>query len=147
MAVLITAGILGIALGIFMNFFYKAGVFILGAYLGGMVFLPFLQSMQDIVAIGIFALAILIGGFAALKMEKWAMKIATAGIGAWHIVQSAFFLLKIPPPLLFPWEQILDKYGGASLHDIFDRPWYFWTSVVGLFAAGLYMQVKGGRKK
>ncbi|MCZ6672491.1 MAG: DUF4203 domain-containing protein [Verrucomicrobia bacterium] len=142
----IVAGVLGLALGVLMNFFYKAGVFILGAYAGGVVFLPFLQSLQDVAAIGVLVVAILVGGFAALLLEKWAMKIATSAIGAWHAVQSSFFVLKLSP-FLFPWEQVLDKYGGASLHDIFDRPWYFWTSVIGLFLGGLYMQVRGKRKK
>ncbi|MBH54472.1 MAG: hypothetical protein CMI18_09020 [Opitutaceae bacterium] len=146
LAVLITAAILGVALGIFMNSFYKAGVFILGAYMGGMVFLPFLQSFNDFVALGIFLLAIVLGGFAALKLQSLALKVATAGVGAWHLVQSVFFMLKIPPPFLFPWEQTLDKYGGASLHDIFDRPWYFWTSVLGLFIAGFYTQTKKTKK-
>lgn len=143
----ITAGVLGLALGVLMNFFYKAGVFILGAYLGGMIFLPFLQSMQDLAAIGLLVVVILVGGFAGLKLEKWGMKVATAGVGAWHAIQSLFFLLKIPPPFLFPWEQLLDKYGGASINEVFERPWYFWMGVIGLFMAGLYLQVKGRRSK
>jgi hypothetical protein len=142
----ITAGVLGFALGILMNFFYKAGVFTLGAYLGGVIFLPFLQSMQDLAAIGLLVVVILVAGFAALKLEKWAMKIATAGVGAWHAVQSLFFLLKIPPPFLFPWEQLLEKYGGGSLVDVFTRPWYFWAGVIALFIGGAYRQFKGKKK-
>ena len=142
----ITASVLGLALGILMNFFYKAGVFILGSYVAAVFFLPFLQSLNDVAAIAVLVLMILVGGFAALKLEKWTMKIATACAGAWHAVQSTFFLLKLSP-FLFPWEQILDKYGGASLHDIFNRPWYFWTSVIGLSLAGFYRQVKSKRKK
>lgn len=142
----IVAAALGLALGILMNFFYKAGVFILGAYVGGVVALPFLQSLQDIAAIGVLVLAILVGGFVALKLEKFSMKIATAILGAWHSVQSTFFLLKLSP-FLFPWQQILDKYGGASLHDIFNRPWYFWASVIGLFVGGFFTQVWGKRKR
>lgn len=140
----ILAAVLGLALGILMNFFYKAGVFIMGAYVAGVFLLPFLQSMQEFAAIGVLILAIVVGGFIALKLEQWAMKIATACIGAWHVVQSTFYLLKLSP-FLFPWEQILDKYGGASLHDIFNRPWYFWTGVVVLALAGLVSQMK--RKK
>lgn len=142
----ITAGVLGLALGVLMNFFYKAGLFILGAYLGGMVFLPFLQSMQDLAAIGLLVVVILVGGFAALKLEKWGMKIATAGIGAWHAIQSVFFILKLSP-FLFPWEQVLDKYGGASLEDVFTRPWYFWLGVLGLFIGGLANQLRSKNKK
>jgi hypothetical protein len=142
----ITASVLGLALGILMNFFYKAGVFILGAYVTAVFFLPFLQSLDDIAAIGVLVLTILVGGFAALRLEKWTMKVATAFAGAWHAVQSTFFLFKLSP-FLFPWEQILDKYGGASLHDIFNRPWYFWTSVLGLSLAGFYSQIKRRRKK
>jgi len=145
-AVLITAAVLGLTLGIFMNSFYKVAVFVLGAYMGGMVVLPFLQSLNDFVALGIFFLVIILGGFSALKLQSFALKITTAGVGAWHVVQSVFFLLKIPPPFLFPWEQILDKYGGAPLHDIFDRPWYFWTSVLGLFIVGFYTQTKKTKK-
>jgi hypothetical protein len=152
----ITASVLGLVLGILMNFFYKAGVFILGAYVTAVFFLPFLQSLDDIAARiqslddiaarGVLVLTILVGGFAALRLEKWPMKVATAFAGAWHAVQSAFFLFKLSP-FLFPWEQILDKYGGASLHDIFNRPWYFWTSVLGLSLAGFYSQIKRRRKK
>jgi len=142
----ITAGVLGLALGVLMNFFYKGGVFIMGSYVAGVILLPFLQSLEDLAAIGVLILAIVVGGFAALKLEQWAMKIATAAVGAWHAVQSTFFLGKLSP-FLFPWEQILDKYGGASLHDIFDRPWYFWTSVIGLFLGGLYMQMRGKKVK
>lgn len=142
----ITAAILGLALGVLMNFFYKAGVFILGAYLGGVIFLPFLQSMQNLAAIGLLVLVILVGGFLALKLEKWGMRIATAGIGAWHAVQSGFFLLKLSP-FLFPWEQVLDKYGGASLEDVFTRPWYFWVGVIGLFIGGLTTQMRSNAKK
>jgi len=142
----ITATVLGLAIGILMNFFYKAGVFILGAYVAAVFFLPFLQSINDIAAIGVLVLTILVGGFAALKLEKWTMKIATASAGAWHVVQSTFFIFKLSP-FLFPWEQILDKYGGASLLDIFNRPWYFWTSVIGLSLAGFYSQVKRKRMK
>ena len=133
----ITAGVLGFALGILMNLFYKAGVFTLGAYLGGVIFLPFLQSMQDLAAIGLLVVVILVAGFAALKLEKWAMKIATAGVGAWHAVQSLF---------LFPWEQLLEKYGGGSLVDVFTRPWYFWAGVIALFIGGAYRQFKGKKK-
>lgn len=142
----ITAGILGLALGALMNFFYKAGIFVVGAYMGAVVFLPFLQSMDDLPAIGLLVVIILVSGFVALKLEKGAMKIATAFIGAWHAVQSAFFLAKASP-FLFPWEQVLDKYGGASLHSVFDRPWFFWVSVLGLFLGGLYMQLRQNKKK
>ena len=142
----ITAGILGLSLGILMNFFYKAGVFILGSYGAAVILLPFLQSLEDIAAIGVLVLAILIGGFMALKLEKWTMKAATAAACAWHAVQSVFFLLKLSP-FLFPWKQILDKYGGASLHDIFERPVFFWISVVGLSIGGFYIQMRGKRKK
>lgn len=143
----ITAGVLGFALGILMNFFYKAGVFTLGAYLGGVIFLPFLQSMQDLAAIGLLVVVILVGGFAALKLESWMMKVATSVVGAWHAIQSLFFLLKIPPPFLFPWEMLLDKYGGGSIHDVLHRPWYFWMGVIGLSIGGFYMQIKGKKKK
>ena len=143
----IAAGILGLALGVLMNFFYKAGVFTMGAYLGGVIFLPFLQSLQNLAAIGLLVVVILVGGFAALKLEKWAMKVATAGVGAWHAIQSLFFLLKIPPPFLFPWEMLLDKYGGGTIHDVFHRPWYFWMGVIGLFIGGFYTQMKSKKKK
>jgi len=142
----IIATVLGLALGILMNFFYKAGVFILGAYVAAVFLLPFLQSLEDIAVVGVLVLIILVGGFAALMLEKWTMKVATACTGAWHAVQSTFFLFKLSP-FLFPWEQVLDKYGGASLHDILNRPWYFWTSVIGLSLAGFYMQVKRKPKK
>lgn len=140
----VVAGVLGLSLGVLMNFFYKAGVFVLGAYGTAVILLPLLQSLQDIAAIGVLVVAILVGGFMALKLEKWSMKAATAAVGAWHAVQSVFFLLKLSP---FPWGQILDKYGGASLHDVFERPIYFWISVLGLSIGGFYMQFRGKKKK
>lgn len=142
----VVAGVLGLSLGIIMNFFYKAGVFVLGAYGTAVFLLPVLQSLEDIAAIGVLVVAIILGGFLALKLEKWAMKAATAAIGAWHAVQSAFFLLKLSP-FLFPWEQVLDKYGGASMHDIFERPIYFWISVLGLSIGGFFVQFKSKKKK
>jgi hypothetical protein len=33
------------------------------------------------------------------------------------------------------------------LHDIFERPVFFWISVVGLSIGGFYIQMRGKRKK
>ncbi len=138
--------VLGLALGFLINFFYRAGIFVLGAYVGGMLSLTLVQSLPDVAALTLFVVAALAGGFIGLRLERWTVKIATAAIGAWHALQSIFYLLQLSPSL-FPWMQVFDEDSGISLNDFTDRPWYFWVGVIGLFIVGMRMQIGSARGK
>ena len=142
----IAAIIMGLASGFLIYIFYRAGCFIVGAYLAVILTLNFAQHMQPLAKWVVLIVAGLVGGFLGVRLEEWTMKAATSILGAWHAVQGAFFLLKISPFLL-PWEQMLAENGGASIQDLANRPWYFWACFLGLSILGMSKQIHQGKKK
>ncbi len=142
----IASAVLGLALGILMNYVYKLGVFAMSAYVGMIISMASLQAMPEFQRWAVTLVVIFVFGIVGLILQKWTIKAATATLGAWHVIQTIFFLLK-QSPYLFPWEPLKIEFSDASIENVIQQPWYFWVAVLVFALLGLQYQFRGPRKK
>lgn len=90
----ILAGLAGGVIGaVLVVTFYFIGIFLLGAWLGGLLGILLTGGGESTVATVIILVLALIGGIVALMLQKLMIVISTALSGAWAIVSGVFRFL------------------------------------------------------
>jgi len=93
-AVILIAAIAGGLIGaVLLLFLYSAGVFLMGAVFGILLFSGILVLIDISIAPFVYIVPVLLGGTAALLLQRFMIVLITSFTGAWAAVMGALYLL------------------------------------------------------